>query len=199
MIAMLKRDIIGMLLVVLIAVPMLAGMTACGGPPNAAQDSDEVWRSETGVSWARAYGGFEDLGGSADLIVLGTVGKAIAEEEAFEGVYFTVFSFDVHEVLKGKEVQVILIDQTGAVGKQELRDDPLLYPGDRYILFLREWEPDRYFVLGGPQGRFRVIDERVYSMNRILGENIIPLALDIDGWQEKDFLSLIVSGGEKAS
>lgn len=152
--------------------------------------------AELGISWAYAYDNVEQLSIKADLIVVGRIAKVIAETS--EGIwgaghlYFTDFSFDVDKVLKGKEVKQITIHQTGAVGKQEVSDDPLFVPGEQYILFLHEYEDGKYFVLGGPQGRFKIVGDEVFTMNRVLPDKVVlPQGLDINGMQKTDFIDSI--------
>jgi hypothetical protein len=38
----------------------------------------------------------------------------------------------------------------------EVRDDSQLRTGEQVVLFLKEYGPGRFFVVGGPQGRFEI-------------------------------------------
>jgi hypothetical protein len=93
---------------------------------------------------------------------------------------FTDFEFSIERTLKGKEAGNITIHQTGASGEFEIRDDPLFLEGEKYVLFLHKYEEGRYFVTGGPQGRFKILGDKVYSMNYFLPPNTYfpPLELD---------------------
>lgn len=157
----------------------------------------------TSVSWAHGYRNIDKLCTKADLIVMGTIDDVIAEtyeaidsttetEVHFHFIYFTDFSFRVDRVLKGEEETQITIHQTGAIGKQEVRDDPLFIQGEQYILFLREYEDGKYCVLGGPQGRFKIVGDEVFTMNRVFPDKVVlPQGLDINGMQKTDFIDSI--------
>jgi hypothetical protein len=78
---------------------------------------------------------------------------------------------------------------------QELKDDPLFQSGDSYVLFLREWEPGKYNVVGGPQGGFKIVNGKIYSMNYLYsGNNIrLPAATQIDGASKAKFLQSLTN------
>ena len=53
----------------------------------------------------------------------------------------------------------IVLHQEGGVVNGTLYqadDDPLFQIGEQTIIFLRQYSPGHFFVLGGPSGRFRV-------------------------------------------
>ena len=147
------------------------------------------------VSWADEYDSFEELTSVADLIVVGSIDRVIAETS--EGRWWrsrpfsTDFSFNVDSILKGAQVTRITIHQMGAAGELEVRDDPLFSSGERYILFLREYESGKWAVLGGPQGRFMVVGDQVYSMNNILPDRVDVGALEVNGLQKEVFIDSI--------
>jgi hypothetical protein len=158
---------------------------------------------EVDVSWAKGYAGIENLSAEADLIAVGTVknivgvtGDVVGEDRWGSIIlYFTDFAFSVERVLKGPQViREVIIHQTGAVGEYEIRDDPLLERGDKYVLFLHEYETGKYYILGGPQGRFQIIENKVFSMNNILPV-IISLhpGLDVKGVEEANFLESVIA------
>jgi hypothetical protein len=156
---------------------------------------------ELGVSWAESYANIEDLSAEADLIAVGTVKDVIGVTADVVGaarwgpvaLYFTDFAFSVERVLKGpQDLREVMIHQTGAAGKQEIPDDPLLKPGDKYVLFLHEYETGKYYILGGPQGRFQIITGEVFSMNNILpGIVSLPPGLDVKGVEKASFLESV--------
>jgi hypothetical protein len=131
------------------------------------------------------YGDVPSLRADADLVALGEIigcPSAESHQTAVGAVYFTDFSFQIESVLYGAASQsAIVIHQTGGIvggGTVEFMDDPLMQPGDQYVLFLREARPGLYYVLGGPQGRFVVHDERVSSLSDIYSErNIFDLRI----------------------
>ncbi len=155
------------------------------------------------VSWAESYSNIEDLSTEADLIAVGTVKGVVGVNSEVVGedrwgpiiLYFTDFAFYVEQVLQGpQDVGEVIIHQTGAADEYEIRDDPLLERGDRYVLFLHEYETGKYFILGGPQGRFQIIEDKVFSMNNILPV-IISLhpGLDVKGVEKANFLESVIA------
>lgn len=159
--------------------------------------------TEVYVSWAKGYEGIEDLSGEADLIAVGTAKEIVEVTDEVVGAarwgpiifYFTDFAFSVEQVLKGpQDIREVIIHQTGAAGEEEIRDDPLLECGDKYVLFLHEYETGKYYILGGPQGRFQIIENEVFSMNNIL-PGIISLhpGLDIKGVEKAKFLESVIA------
>lgn len=66
----------------------------------------------------------------------------------------------------------IVIHQTGGAVKDqvfEVGDDPLFKVGEEVVLFVHEYDPTNapgyFYVIGGPQGRFRVANGKVASIN----------------------------------
>ncbi len=158
---------------------------------------------EVDVSWAKGYAGIEDLSAEADLIAVGTVknivgvtGDVIGEDRWGPIIlYFTDYAFSVERVLKGpQDIREVVIHQTGAAGKEEIRDDPLLERGDGYVLFLHEYDTGKYYILGGPQGRFQIIENKVFSMNNIFPVNIsLHPGLDVKGVEKANFLESVIA------
>ena len=119
------------------------------------------------ASWSSSFNDISELFNDhgVDLVVYGEVTEII---DAYPlnpssldpnglNIYFTDYNFKVEHVIKGNEVGSIVIHQTGAVGKMEIDSDPLFMPGERCLLFLHQYEPGKYFVRGGPQGRFTIV------------------------------------------
>lgn len=192
-----KKLGITLILAAVIAVPIIV-VTAVAGDnesDNPGQVSGQS-SSELSASWAYAYLSIQDLHAAADLVAVGTIDKVLSEQPEGLGketkgfvLYGTDFAFDVEEVLKGKtEAQQISIHQTGASAKQQqINDDPLMAPGEQYVLFLQKYEAGKYFILGGPQGRFKISDDSVYSMNRVNENIMVPAGLDINGSPKDEF------------
>ncbi|MBX6351138.1 MAG: hypothetical protein IRZ11_06475 [Clostridia bacterium] len=122
------------------------------------------------ASWPKSYESVAEMATDASAVVVGTVTAIDAQTVADGGIPFTDFAFSVTQVLVGPPLpRTITLHQTGGVrngGAVELPDDPLMRVGTRYVLFLYEFAPGRFYVLGGPQGRFVLDDEdRVWSLN----------------------------------
>ena len=181
-----------------ILIPSIVGITASIDNPGVEGTNDTPTR-ELMASWANAYNGLDELCESADLIVTGEISKTLEEKQINSSMveteevllWYTDFLFTVDQVLKGKDVEQILIHQTGAQGKQEITDDPVFIVEDKYVLFLHEYEDGKYFVEGGPQGRFMVVNEKVYSMNNILPKGA-PVALDVNNLDMNSFINSII-------
>lgn len=129
-------------------------------------------------SWPIKYNSLRELtiSSNVDVIVIGVIMNAESyEEKAIDAseahLICTKYSFKVQCVLKGpQDLDVIEIHQTGGTINGEtliLLDDPPMHVDDVLILFLHEWEPSKYYIEGGPQGRFVVKDGKVYSLGEI--------------------------------
>jgi hypothetical protein len=115
---------------------------------------------------------------AADAVVVGTVEKAIATTSS-GGIPFTDFNFSVDQWLKGSASAgtEILIHHTGGASTgatTEADGDPLLVPGESDVLYLHEYEPGKYFILGGPTGRNPVINGKVTAMAQGAARDGLP-------------------------
>lgn len=104
------------------------------------------------------------------MIVRGTI-----KDVEYEGLGSNVESkylFKPHWVVKGlSTLRAIWVYQSGGItplGETYVAfGNPLMQVGDVLILFLHEWAPRKYYVVGGPQGRFMVQGGRVYSIGEV--------------------------------
>ena len=129
------------------------------------------------ASWAHCYSDIKELTETADLVVQGTVTSSVSYiwrlpyDAPGNWEIFTNYTFAVERILKGEiKQEEIIIDQTGGKIGRNIRyidDDPLLPEGAKMILFLREYAPNNCCILGGPQGRFHVLKNKVYSIGEI--------------------------------
>ena len=102
-------------------------------------------------------------------------------------LYHTGFSLRVEEILKGECKDTIVVYQTGKPGVQEIRDDPLIKVGEQALLFLTEYKPDHFRVIGGPQGRYIIHDDHASSLNYEYPERDIYIPQGID-FSKKDII-----------
>lgn len=83
---------------------------------------------------------------------------------------YTKFTIRIKEVLKGDYSEpTIVVDQKGGTYRGSVwtvKNDPLMKEGDEVILYLN-WCVDRYRIYGGPQGRFQIVDGRLYNIAEI--------------------------------
>lgn len=125
------------------------------------------------ASWAMGYGSIKALTNGADVIVMGNVVSGNTYKNYYgdnDFIVYTNYTIAVTQVYKGKVADHIIVKQTG--GKiddktYEIVDDPLLPSNTQMILFLKQFGPESYFIIGGPQGRFHVIDGKVYSIGEL--------------------------------
>jgi hypothetical protein len=139
--------------------------------PSGDPEVHTVWAD---ASFAHAYSTIEELCGEADIIAVGTVTAIETVNEWIVGetrwgpsvLWSTDFVFTVEQVLRGPEnLSGVVINQGGAQGQWEIRSDPLFKIGEQYVVFLHEpIQGGRGITLGGPQGRFRIIADEVFSM-----------------------------------
>lgn len=131
--------------------------------------------TETQVSWPYKYEDIKELSEDSDIIIKGYV---VSSENILDllgnlctPMAFTDYKIQVTQVIKGdiKEKEVI-VRQTGGtyVGvKQEISDDPLMQKGTTMILFLKEFDYNQYYITGGPQGRYEVHNNKIYSIGEV--------------------------------
>ncbi len=125
------------------------------------------------VSWAVGYNSEKSLTNGADAIVMGTVVSGKTYEVYYNddhSIIFTNYTIAVSQVYKGEVADNIIIKQTGGnFGDTiyQVDDDPLLPSGTQMILFLKQFGPESYFIIGGPQGRFHLVDSKVYSVGEL--------------------------------
>jgi hypothetical protein len=146
------------------------------------------------------YANMAELSRETDLIAYGKIDGVIEVKEQIVGhnpkgnniLYFTDFNFNISQCLKGDEKEAVIIHQVGAAGKMVVNRDPLFEQGEEYVLFLRKTESDVYLVLGVHQGRFKVVDGKVYSMDNIIPDKIfINPGLSYNGVELEDFIGYI--------
>ena len=174
------------LLIILVVVVTLVGVSLLYlTKPSLPNDNQEPTANiQYGLAlWPKGYNSVEELATSpeVDVIARGVIFAAevyverpVAEDaDARYSWLVTKFSFQVHWVLKGSgHLKVLEIYQDGGTldGRTEMiLEDPLMQVGDELILFLHEFNDDsgKYYVEGGPQGRFVVKDGRVFALGEI--------------------------------
>jgi hypothetical protein len=151
---------------------------------------------------ATYYANIAELSLDADLIAYGEIDRVIEVQTRTISHtdrgdilhYYTDFSFNTSHILKGDETKEAIIHQMGAAGKMVVIGDPLFESGEEYILFLHKTESGIYYVLGGPQGRFKVEDSKVYSMDNAYTDKIlISPDLSYDGVDLENFIGYIAN------
>ncbi|HEY96460.1 MAG TPA: hypothetical protein G4O15_16155 [Dehalococcoidia bacterium] len=154
------------------------------------------------VEYARSYESLGELAGEADLIVAGTIDRImeVVPDEATKDkvdpgsrMWLTRSAFKVEKSVKGDFTDEIIIAQLGALGWAEEYGNPIFEPGERCFLFLREGDNGIYGLLH-PDGRFRIEDDKVPSMNFLLPTGQARPPMNLTFWRVdlNDFLSRII-------
>jgi hypothetical protein len=195
------KKLVSLTLIVL----MLFGAASCTRLSQTTNLSNN--NSGADVSWAYGFNSIEEMANDTrvDLIAVGEIASIIgvSENKIAENdkgtvyMYFTDYNFKINRVLKGTEMDEVVIHQTGADGQEEsiIAQDPLFRPGEKYVLFLHEYEPGKTFVAGGPDGRFRVVGDNVYSMHYFLSDKVYPLnngINNVDGTKLDEFINSVI-------
>ena len=164
----------------------VGGLGGCGAGDSRAGDGLLGQGASAGsrtvlmpASWADGYPTLAAIKEHAEVIVRGRV-TAISGQGEFNNAGtttdptkaapapYTDFTFAVAAIIKGNVTAGdITIRQTGgtmADGAIEVvEDDPVLEVGDQDVLFLRQFSPGHFFVMGGPAGRFPISNGRTVS------------------------------------
>lgn len=157
----------------------LTGLVGCSASnPGTVEPQTKLAHVTLDASWANAYPSVKDMTSAADAVVLGTVGQAEATTVK-GGIPYTDYSFAVEQWLKGSPAiaSQILIHQTGGTASgvtMEVGDDPLLVVGEKDVLYLRQYAPGKYLILGGPTGRNQVVNGQVTPMSHGIARDGLP-------------------------
>ena len=127
------------------------------------------------VDWAEYYRSIEEMAQASEVDV---IARGVIKDVEYEGFGITTakskYLFKPHWIIQGlSTARPVWVHQTGgltSLGETYMPySDPLMQVGDELILFLKERirEPDTYWVVGGPQGRFVVQGGRVYSIGEL--------------------------------
>ena len=126
------------------------------------------------ASWTKGYSSLKGLKQDADLGVQGHFTTVVDTSTDSPGLVFTDFTFTITKVLWDPHHQIpgstgsVTIHQTGGcIGNTlyKVDDDPLFQIGEEAILFLHQFSPGQYYVIGGPSGRFEVRKGLVQPVN----------------------------------
>lgn len=154
---------------------------ACGSSPAPSGPTVQPM----GASWAEHYSDLAALKKDSDVAIIGTV-TGIASRTVRDGIPYTEFNVRVVRALHDPQSRLtsstIVVHQTGGPVSPnrvlEVRDDPLFRTGETVALFLRQYAPGHFRVLGGPAGRFEVSQGTVASVGR--GSVLLPGRHSVD-------------------
>lgn len=120
----------------------------------------------TTCDYAEHYTTAATLAAHSDLVVAGQVSARLGTSSGAGGGA-TDFAFTVTSVLSDprhrlpKGAGAVKVHQSGTSTGTQCEEDPLFTTGSKNVLFLREYAPGSYFVVGGPNGRLVVRDGQV--------------------------------------
>ncbi|WP_370385137.1 hypothetical protein [Catenulispora sp. GAS73] len=124
--------------------------------------SSSASHQQTAVSWAEHYDNIHDLTAHSTIVVAGSF-TAVTKQTTSGNNPSTDFTFTVSKVLADKAQttaagSAITIHQTGGSMSDgtpvSTEDDPLFKVGETTVLFLHQYSPGHFYVVGGPNGRF---------------------------------------------
>lgn len=151
---------------------------------------------EIPACYAMGYLDIQQLVDESDVIATITVKDVVKEWGTNSGsiVPKMDYAFEVTEPIYNVEAnQQIIVTQPGGFvemgGKTYLYtmlDDPLIEKGEEYMVFLKKTSRGVFMILGGPQGRFRIIDGKVYTLQHVDKKSNICL-IDINGQSLSSF------------
>ncbi|MFC1976710.1 hypothetical protein ACFLWS_00345 [Chloroflexota bacterium] len=158
-------------------------------PPLRAGGSDSS-------NYTFGFDNLSDLTAFSDMIAVVVIDRTVSVEQQYKTPYSTQWALRVEKVLKGPQFGQLLISQMGSsdVPGSDPSDDPLFLPGERYLLFLREYAPGKYGSFG-PWGRYLIWNDKVYSMNHIIvggGGYEAPPELNFVGLSLNNMVSNVV-------
>jgi hypothetical protein len=113
------------------------------------------------AEWADAYPTVAGMVRVSDAIVVGTVDGNIGTESGIEDSrsIYTNYKFNVDKWLRGTPSRIgVTIHQMGGsrgLFQMDVPGDPPLASGEHDILFLRQYRPGWFVIVGGPNGRIQ--------------------------------------------
>ncbi len=183
------KKILVILLILLLSAAIMLPVTGC---------SRETDRPDFGgytpgiiyVDYVHGYESLAELAVDADLIVAGTIDRTLEtvpdeatkdKQDPRSWMWQTRSAFKVEKSVKGDCPEEIIVSQEGAVGWAQEEGNPVFQPGEGCFLFLKKGENDIYWLLH-PDGRFRIEDNSVYSLNFVLQTGEARPPLDLRFW-----------------
>ena len=134
----------------------LGGIVLLSGCSSDSSQGQTVTTVTLSASWTRLYHDIKSLKHDSDVVVSGTV-TGISNTDTSQNPVMTDFVFQVHQTLWDPQKRIhgtnLIVRQTGGVTNSTryvVQDDPLFQVGGQAVLFLHEFSPGHYFVLGDP-------------------------------------------------
>lgn len=143
------------LVAILVTGLLTTTLTACG------RSQSTKAHSHLAASWADGASTVAGLAKNSDAVALVAITAVVAtgqDPDPFDRTPYTSFTATVRRWLMGTGDATIQIKQTGDTS-QQVDDDPLLKVGEVAVVFLHEFAENKYYIVGGPTGRFHLDDQ----------------------------------------
>jgi hypothetical protein len=162
-----------------------------GEVPCTETDGKASTDSSALAQWV-GYSSLKEMVGNADAIVVAKVDGCVKvySHPKSKDLRLTNFGFVVEDSMKGtfSEGERVTVDFLSSGLDSERH---LMKADERYVLFLAFNQiTESYFPVGGPQGRFQVIDDQVYSLDNYYAD-LDFINVKVDGEPLGHFVSRI--------
>lgn len=175
---MISKRIISIITLILTLTGLFSIMSCSG---TGTEISNNTTNGGIHVSRAKGYADLVSISTDSEIIAIGTVKRVINTLQEDKNFSITNFEFQTETVLKGDVSGEIVIRQAGASYRpwEVVKDDPLFQIGEKCLLFLNKNVFGTYYYYG-PCSRYKITDDKVYSMNYILSEEVYKVSGELD-------------------
>jgi len=135
------------------------------------------------ASWYYGYGNLKELVKESDIIAIVRIGDKVEEWEQNNiplTTYNAIVIDPIVNSIKGENIGITITGINNGKSHFEIMDDPLFQMGEEFLIFARKNDWGTYTILGGPQGRFKHQNGKLYSMKHVTNKVNTGL-IDIDG------------------
>ncbi len=119
------------------------------------------------ASWANYYETFAELKAESDIIAVVEI-KEVKNQYTVGDIPMTNFLTVVSEPIYGVEdsEEVVVVQTGGIINNQlfQIEDDPLMTPGEKYLIFGEKNDLGTITILGGPQGRYSYSEGKITNI-----------------------------------
>ena len=159
---------------------VLTAISNCGSTKAVASKAVTPVTQHIEITLAGDFHDVPSLKHASDLVIHGTI-TGVADRTIKDVLPFTDFTVSATDVLYDPfhSMQAsggaITLHQTGGTINNTtfiVDDDPLFVTGEEVVLFLHQFSPGHYYVLGGPAGRYEVKHGTVAPIN----DESVPLS-----------------------
>lgn len=160
-----KRRRLVMLLSFIMLISLTTGILFLKDKMN--NDQQEV--QYLSASWPYNYSNLEEISKASDLIALIKV-EGVSKSYETRGIPVTEYKVQVLNPIYGTDETQFTLFMTGREDKDkkiEIKDDPLPYADEEFLVFCKQNADGTITVLSGPQGRLVYTDGKLNSLNAV--------------------------------